>query len=88
MLKVRVIPTLLWKGFGLVKGAGFNSWRRVGSVQVGLVMRSSEGAVSAQMDPAVQRMSVLGTLVTPQNDGFYRAVYETNVAQRNRLFEN
>jgi imidazole glycerol-phosphate synthase subunit HisF len=32
MLKTRVIPTLLWKGFGLVKGVGFNSWRRVGSV--------------------------------------------------------
>jgi imidazole glycerol-phosphate synthase subunit HisF len=32
MLKIRVIPTLLWKGFGLVKGVEFNSWRRVGSV--------------------------------------------------------
>lgn len=32
MLKVRIIPTLLWKGFGLVKGVGFNSWRRVGTV--------------------------------------------------------
>lgn len=32
MLKVRVIPTLLWKDFGLVKGAAFDSWRRVGSV--------------------------------------------------------
>lgn len=32
MLKVRVIPTLLWKDFGLVKGVAFNSWRRVGSV--------------------------------------------------------
>ena len=32
MLKVRVIPTLLWKGVGLVKGAGFDSWRRVGPV--------------------------------------------------------
>jgi imidazole glycerol-phosphate synthase subunit HisF len=32
MLKVRVIPTLLWKGFGLVKGVGFDSWRRVGTV--------------------------------------------------------
>ncbi|MFD1766103.1 imidazole glycerol phosphate synthase subunit HisF [Sphingorhabdus buctiana] len=32
MLKVRVIPTLLWKNFGLVKGIGFNSWRRVGPV--------------------------------------------------------
>ena len=32
MLKVRIIPTLLWKDFGLVKGEGFDSWRRVGSV--------------------------------------------------------
>jgi imidazole glycerol-phosphate synthase subunit HisF len=32
MLKVRVIPTLLWKDFGLVKGVRFDSWRRVGSV--------------------------------------------------------
>jgi cyclase len=32
MLKVRVIPTLLWKDFGLVKGVGFDSWRRVGTV--------------------------------------------------------
>lgn len=31
MLKVRVIPTLLWKNFGLVKGIGFDSWRRIGS---------------------------------------------------------
>lgn len=32
MLKVRIIPTLLWKNFGLVKGVGFDSWRRVGPV--------------------------------------------------------
>jgi cyclase len=32
MLKVRVIPTLLWKDFGLVKGVCFDSWRRIGSV--------------------------------------------------------
>jgi imidazole glycerol-phosphate synthase subunit HisF len=32
MLKVRVIPTLLWKDFGLVKGVGFDSWRRVGTL--------------------------------------------------------
>ena len=31
-MKVRVIPTLLWKQFGLVKGASFDSWRRVGPV--------------------------------------------------------
>ena len=32
MLKIRVIPTLLWKDLGLVKGVGFDSWRRVGPV--------------------------------------------------------
>ena len=32
MLKVRIIPTLLWKRFGLVKGVAFDSWRRVGPV--------------------------------------------------------
>lgn len=29
---MRVIPTLLWKQFGLVKGVKFDSWRRVGPV--------------------------------------------------------
>lgn len=32
MLKVRIIPTLLWKDLGLVKGVAFDSWRRVGTV--------------------------------------------------------
>jgi cyclase len=32
MLATRVIPTLLWKQVGLVKGVGFDSWRRVGPV--------------------------------------------------------
>lgn len=32
MLKTRVIPTLLWKDHGLVKGKSFDSWRRVGTV--------------------------------------------------------
>ncbi len=32
MLKVRIIPTLLWKDLGLVKGKSFDSWRRVGTV--------------------------------------------------------
>ncbi len=31
MLKARVIPTLLYKDFGLVKGVAFDSWRPVGS---------------------------------------------------------
>ena len=32
MLKHRVIPVLLWKPPGLVKGVGFDSWRTVGAV--------------------------------------------------------
>jgi cyclase len=31
VLKVRVMPTLLYKDVGLVKGVAFDSWRRVGS---------------------------------------------------------
>ena len=31
MLKVRVMPTLLYKDYGLVKGIAFDSWRRTGS---------------------------------------------------------
>jgi cyclase len=31
MLKIRIIPTLLFKEIGLVKGIGFDSWRRIGS---------------------------------------------------------
>lgn len=41
MLKVRVIPTLLWKDLGLVKGIGFDSWRRVGSVLPALKVYNS-----------------------------------------------
>lgn len=29
--KIRIIPTLLFKEMGLVKGVGFDSWRRVGT---------------------------------------------------------
>jgi cyclase len=32
MLKTRVMPTLLFKDHGLVKGVAFDSWRRVGTV--------------------------------------------------------
>lgn len=32
MLKVRIMPTLLFKDYGLVKGRRFDSWRHVGSV--------------------------------------------------------
>ena len=31
MLKTRIIPTLLYKDHGLVKGTSFDSWRRIGT---------------------------------------------------------
>jgi cyclase len=33
VLKKRVIPTLLYKDVGLVKGVGFDSWRRIGDAR-------------------------------------------------------
>ncbi|WDI92294.1 PilW family protein [Xanthomonas campestris] len=62
-------------------------WRRVGAVQVGLLVRgaSSETAATQQ---AVAKHSVLAVTVTPPSDGQYRSVYETTVALRNRLFGN
>jgi len=41
MLKTRVIPTLLWKDLGLVKGISFNSWRRVGAVMPAIKIYNS-----------------------------------------------
>jgi len=32
MVKKRIIPTLLYKDFTLVKGVAFHSWRRIGSI--------------------------------------------------------
>lgn len=32
MLKTRIIPTLLYRDYGLVKGVSFDSWRHVGSL--------------------------------------------------------
>ena len=32
MLKTRIIPTILWKSENIVKGVGFDSWRRIGTL--------------------------------------------------------
>jgi len=62
-------------------------WRRIGSVQIGLLVRGgSERASSEQADAG--EMSVLAVGINPPNDGHYRSVYETTVALRNRLFGN
>jgi cyclase len=43
MLKVRVMPTLLFKDVGLVKGVRFDSWRRVGSVMQSIKVYNMRG---------------------------------------------
>lgn len=43
MLKTRIIPTLLFKDFTLVKGVGFDSWRRVGSVMQAIKVYNMRG---------------------------------------------
>ena len=43
MLKVRVIPTLLYKDFGLVKGKAFDSWRPVGGLMQSIKVYNLRG---------------------------------------------
>ncbi len=63
-----------------------NAWRQVVSVRVGVLARSSERAgVSGQVAGAARTYNVLGTTVTPPDDGRMRQVYETTIAVRNRL---
>ncbi|WP_408953062.1 PilW family protein [Lysobacter sp. Hz 25] len=60
-------------------------WQRVGGMQVGLLIRSTDPA-SAQQRTTAPRS--LGTQLTLPNDQRYRSVYETNIALRNRLYGN
>ena len=62
-------------------------WRRVGAVQLGLLVRGGgeERAASAQ---AAAGHDVLQVAMTTPADGHYRSVYETTLALRNRLFGN
>lgn len=43
MLKVRVMPTLLYEDLGLVKGIGFDSWRRVGGLMQAIKVYNMRG---------------------------------------------
>lgn len=62
-----------------------DGWRRVGGVQVGLLIRSVDPASTEPRNVAPRS---LGTALTLPQDQRYRAVYETNIALRNRLFGN
>ncbi len=62
-------------------------WRRVGMVQVGILSSSPDVAASPD---AAQNPSALGIIFNPPvpADSRYRAVYETTIALRNRLYGN
>jgi imidazole glycerol-phosphate synthase subunit HisF len=68
MLKIRVIPTLLWKNVTLVKGVGFDSWRRVGTVLP---------AIKVYNTREVDELALLDILATPEErEPDYEAVAE------------
>ena len=70
--------------------AAVGQWRRVGMVQVGLLMRSPMPASAEQASEDQVQLGVLGVGFSPAetNDRRYRASYEVSVALRNRLFGN
>ncbi|AKC87477.1 hypothetical protein WQ53_12640 [Pseudoxanthomonas suwonensis] len=64
-------------------------WRRVGMVEVGLLVRSPDAAASADPEE-VNRKTALGVVFDPTGaaDRRFRDSYETTVALRNRLYGN
>lgn len=60
-------------------------WNRVGLVRVALLSRSTERASSTQ---PVNLPNLLGATLTLPDDGRYRAVYQSTIALRNRLYGN
>lgn len=72
---------------GVVGDAALDAaWRQVVSVRVGVLAQSSErAAVSGDLSGTPRTYSVLGTTITPADDGRMRQVYETTIALRNRL---
>jgi type IV pilus assembly protein PilW len=69
-------------------GVDANAWRRVGSVQTGLLLVSPNKSSAAMPTAANAALVVQGVTFTPPPDGNYRNVYQSTVALRNRLFGN
>lgn len=69
---------------GIGSATQVDRWRRVASVQVGVLTRSIQK--SANPDRPVE--SLLGVAMTPPADKNYRSSYETTIALRNRMFGN
>lgn len=69
-------------------GVDANAWRRVGSVQIGLLLVSPNKSSAATPTAATAALVVQGVSFTSPADGNYRNVYQSTVALRNRLFGN
>ncbi|WP_374014112.1 PilW family protein [Pseudoxanthomonas koreensis] len=65
-------------------GGAETDWRRVGQVQIGVLAVSPNPAAAPQATVAPPR--VLDATPTLPTDGRYRAVYESTIALRNRLY--
>lgn len=70
-----------------VPGDDALAWRRVGAVQLGLLMSSPDPAAARQATGAAE-LNALGVTFTAPSDGRMRAVYQTTIALRNRLYGN
>jgi type IV pilus assembly protein PilW len=64
-----------------------DGWRRVGAVQLGMVVSSPDPAAARQADGAAE-MTAMGVTFTAPTDARMRRVYQTTVALRNRLYGN
>lgn len=68
-------------------GTDTTVWRRTALVQVAFLARSTERA-GTSADLIAEKPRLLGVQTTPPDDGRYRAVYESTIAMRNRLYGN
>lgn len=71
-------------------GASAAEWRRVGLIQMGMLVRSPDRAVAPEAASDAANPRVLGVEFEPAdaNDARYRSTYEVTIALRNRLFGN
>ena len=63
------------------------AWRRVGAVQLGLLVSSPDPA-AAKRPTGDAELTSLGVTFTVPNDTRMRSVYQTTIALRNRLYGN
>jgi type IV pilus assembly protein PilW len=73
------------QGTASTVGAAAVDWRRVGQVQVGLLVGSPDRASSVQAGAA---QTLFGVATAAAADGRYRSTYEMTIALRNRLYGN